>query len=82
MGIHIEVIKGKRVGDTVKYGQYVGQVIAIEGCEAVVEFKKFGTVQRIETQYLTVVSRPSEHDRQMQEWHDTQTSLEASVRFN
>lgn len=82
MGIHIEVIKAKRVGDTVKYGQYVGQVIAIEGTDAVVEFKKFGTVQRIENQYLTVINRPSEHERQMQEWHDTQQSLEASVRFN
>lgn len=75
------LIESKRVGDIVRFGQYMGLVIALQGSNAVVEFKKIGSVQVVETQYLTVVSRPSEHERQMQEWHDTQASLEASVRL-
>ena len=75
------LIESKRVGDTVRFGQYMGLVIALQGSDAVVEFERIGSVQVVETQYLTVVSRPSEHERQMQEWHDTQASLEASVRL-
>ncbi|MFZ3193195.1 MAG: hypothetical protein WA154_08305 [Moraxellaceae bacterium] len=55
MGIHIEIIQAKRVGDTVKYGQYVGQVLEMKGYDALVEFKKTGSVQWIETCYLTVI---------------------------
>lgn len=49
------LIESKRVGDTVRFGQYIGVVVAIEGWEAVVEFKKIGTTQRIGTIDLIVI---------------------------
>ena len=53
----MEIIKRKYVGDTVRFGQYIGVVIEIKGHDALVEFKKYGSVQWIETQYLTPIGR-------------------------
>lgn len=54
-GKNMEIIKASHIGDTVKYGQYTGVVLERNGYDALVEFKKTGSVQWIETQYLTVV---------------------------
>ena len=51
----MEIIKASHIGDTVKYGQYTGVVLERNGYDALVEFKKTGSVQWIETCYLTVI---------------------------